>query len=84
MEHFLFIKKTPDTFCISAVNAAARGKGQKGGTHRLQAQVADNPQCNAETSAPLAAVGGAPCLKLGTVADTISRPALGWPQGTTF
>lgn len=58
---------------------AARGKGQEGGPHRVHAQVADDPQCGAETSDALAADGGAPCLNPKTVADTFVPPPFARP-----
>ena len=61
-----------DPCLLSAL--AASGKGEEGGTHRLHAQVADDSQCDAETSNTLARGGGTPCLNLKTVADTfVSR-----------
>ena len=46
------------------------GKAKEGGAHRLHAEVADDSQCDAETSDSLAADGGASYLNPKTVADT--------------
>src|SRR4029077_2679488 len=63
-----------DPSLLSAL--AASGQSQEGRPHRLYAEVADDSQCDAETSDALARGGGTPCLNLKTVADTFSCSGL--------
>ena len=59
--------------CLLSALAASR-ESQEGDTHRLYAEVADDSQCDAETSDTLASSGGTPCLNRKTVADTFFHP----------
>lgn len=56
-----------DTSLLSA--SAAHGQSKEGRAPGLHAEVADDPECDAQASDSLAADGDATCLNLKTVAD---------------
>lgn len=63
-----------DPCFLSAI--AASGEGEEGGAHGLHPEVANDSQCDAETSDALARGGGTPCLNLKTVADALRSLSL--------